>query len=615
MARSSFVFATRTMDNRFVNVFDFFNNSVPVSIVFTFLILICWSFVVCKLSHVFYRLLLCLLFSTSLMAQTPVDGLKNQKLVKVTNDGESFGTISFPGEIMDVGFRLTQLRKMNWRDYQSVEFKFVVHDLDENIISQGTAASINKGKGLKWVRFDPAINESHRGWFRVHLYVIGSRDQKSVWLGEGQVDVAILPPLAKHVDQPYVGVSMPNSGGAGAYLSAVNILALERLGIKQIRTFLRWYDIQPHENQPPDWRLIDRIVNQAHKSGITVLPAVVGTPDWAVDSDALKDRGIVKQGQLAAMKTLRPDAQKFASFLTLLVDRYKDRVHEWSIWNEPNTLSSLNNRSAKDYARIIQVAYTAIKSADPQALVAMAGLSGVKAGYLREIVNYGAGASIEAVCIHPYRYPQAMPELATIGIKAGYGLEKLLDDLAKLKQVIKEMPATTTKQTSRPIWATEGGYNTLSSFKPALHQAVTTKQQAQLLVRSMALANVGGVSRYYWWRLFDTYGAHMGILSNQSRQHQPKPAYVALAVFERLAGDMKTVAYEQKGSIHRIHYISRNKPMTLIWTTNEPQQVQLQSTQALSATTMMGQSFEIKDSSLQVSQSPIYLANHVNIKP
>ena len=556
-----------------------------------------------------------LILTLPLAAQLPVEGLDNQKKIKVVSQCDNLETICFPGELMDVIFRLIPVNQMNWKDYQSVEVAYVVRDLHENIVSQGTAASVNAGNGLRWVRFDPKIPDASRGWFDIKLYVIGKTNPDRHWLGQGNVTAAILPPLQARVENPYVGVSMPNGGGAGSYLSAANVLALKRLGVGQIRVFLRWYKIQPHEDQPPDWRLMDRIVNVAQQSNINVLPAVVGTPDWAVDPTAMADRGQGKRGGLAPLHTMRPDSQKFAAFLKLLVNRYKDRIDEWSIWNEPNALSSLNQRSVKDYAMIVRTAYAAIKQADPNATLAMAGLSGVKPDYLSQLTRLDASSSIEVVCVHPYRYPDAIPESDFPKIGVGYGRQNLLKDFADLKQVMSRMPDTVSGKAIRPIWVTEGGYNTLPGFPPKLHQAVPIKTQAQLLVRTMALANVGGVSRYYWWRLFDTYGANMGILGNQAVGHQPKPAYVALAVFERMAGDMHNATHQQFGDVHVIQYTSRNEPMTLAWTTVEQRQVKLLTDKTYILMDMMGMRLNVSDGNLKLTPSPVYVAGHVTIKP
>ena len=188
-----------------------------------------------------------------------------------------------------------------------------------------------------------------------------------------------------------------------------------------------------------------------------------------------------------------------------------------------------------------------------------------------------------------------------------------------MKQVMSRMSDTLSGKTTRPIWVTEGGYNTLPGFPPKLHHAVPIKTQAQLLVRSMALANVGGVSRYYWWRLFDTYGANMGILGNQVVDHQPKPAYVALAVFERMAGDMHLATCQQIGDVFVIHYTARNELMTLLWTTEASHSVglnhPLNSNATMTYVDMMGQSKQISDTQrVTLTPSPIYLNGHVSIK-
>lgn len=564
-----------------------------------------------------YMLVLCLnlLLAAGCEAQSPVEGLTNLNKLQIVNYCGDFATISFPGEMTDVLFGYRRLGSVDFKTFDMIKVDYVVTDMDGHVINQDSVKNVDPGNGRLWVRFDPGLPPQQRGWFRVQLYVVASKGSQRHWLGEGHVDLAVLPPLLPRVEKPYVGVSMPNGGGAGAYLNAANVVALKRLGVQQLRTFLVWNEVQPDENQPPDWRLMDRIVNTATAAGIRVLPAMRGTPDWAVDANALAHRGKGKHGKVASLRSLKPDLGKFAAFCRMLGMRYKGRVHAWSIWNEPNAITSLHSRSPEDYAQMLETAYKAFRSVDGDVTIATAGLSGVKAGYLKQVVDAGGGPYMQVACVHPYRYAQAIPEIATEGLGIGYGRDTLLNDLASVNKVIAAMGPMADGQTRRQLWVTEGGYNTLPGFPPPLHQAVTIKQQAQYLVRTMALANVGGVQRYYWWRLYDTLGASMGLITNQATSHQPKPAYVALAVFERMAADMKTNDYQQHGDVHVIHFTARNKPMTLAWSIHPEHVAKLTSDKPVTMTTMMGMTSTVDDDAIMLSPSPVYLSGHVTIKP
>jgi hypothetical protein len=72
----------------------------------------------------------------------------------------------------------------------------------------------------------------------------------------------------------------------------------------------------------------------------------------------------------------------YGDFAGAVAERYKGRIAMYQIWNEPNLAREWNGKapSAAEYTEMLKAAYTAIKKADPSAIVVNGGLSPTTAG-------------------------------------------------------------------------------------------------------------------------------------------------------------------------------------------------------------------------------------------
>ncbi len=142
-----------------------------------------------------------------------------------------------------------------------------------------------------------------------------------------------------------------------------------------------WSEVQPVEGQPPDWSVLDGFQAQldtAQSNGMQVIVLVRSTPDWAQAIPGV------------ACGPIAPDKlSAFGDFLYQLVDRYKDQVSYWEIWNEPDVDPDLvppdsqfgcwgdeddDYYGGEYYAEMLKIAYPKIKEADPDAQVLVGGL-------------------------------------------------------------------------------------------------------------------------------------------------------------------------------------------------------------------------------------------------
>ncbi|SCX32945.1 Ig-like domain-containing protein [Mycolicibacterium fluoranthenivorans] len=217
------------------------------------------------------------------------------------------------------------------------------------------------------------------------------------------VGVTIAPPSATAVDQRPTEIAV-NAQQMYFYSQTDTDKAMGLLkdaGITTIRIMLPWAGIEPADGTY-DWAAVDRVVDSAQSNGITVLGVLGTTPDWAAVPGQAQYQG-------------RPaDLDAFAEFVTEVATHFQGRVSDYEVWNEPNAgIFWAPAPDAAQYTALLKVAYTAIKGADPDAVVIAASVGagpedpGVAINpvtFLAQMYAAGAGGYFDAVSFHPYQY-------------------------------------------------------------------------------------------------------------------------------------------------------------------------------------------------------------------
>lgn len=274
-------------------------------------------------------------------------------------------------------------------------------------------------------------------------------------------------------------------------------------GIESLRVSVDWSSMEPlprFADLPATYRPLfedvggapirfaelDRVVGAAAQRGITVLPVIEYTPRWDAQ----------RSGNPASPpKSLPP----FAAFLTALEKRYGPGgsfwsahpripavpIRAWQIWNEPNFTRYWAARPfAPSYVKLLAAAHAALKAADPNAKVVLAGLADFSWEYLAQIYAIpGAGRLFDVVAIHPYT---ARPQ-------------GVITILQRARAVMDQHG-----DASKPILATEITWNSsLGKAPPQFGIGTTEHGQAQLLNRLMPLLAMDraklGLMGFYWY--------------------------------------------------------------------------------------------------------------------
>jgi len=179
------------------------------------------------------------------------------------------------------------------------------------------------------------------------------------------------------------GVNVAGFFGSAAQNARIEA-NIDQLHPAWVRVFVNWYDI---ETAPGVWN--QQQIGQYDQFFAALPPAtkidavLVGTPPWAGST------------------TASPPAsdQSFAAFANYVANAFRSRADAYEIWNEEDGTAWWTGTPAQ-YAGLLEAAYPAIKSVNPNATVILGGLGANDYPYLQELYSAGAGHSFDAVGVH-----------------------------------------------------------------------------------------------------------------------------------------------------------------------------------------------------------------------
>jgi len=318
----------------------------------------------------------------------------------------------------------------------------------------------------------------------------------------------------------------PSPFGLGAYLHrvAAQPLLLDRLadlagltGAGWTREEFNWNLIEPRpgEYHQPSLEALDQVVAQAAARGIEVVGLITGASGWS-------------SGGLGP--STEAQFRDFASFVAFLVDRYRDRIRFWEIWNEPNVDVFWPPRpNPAAYVRLLTLAAEAARAVNPEVRIIGGSVAELKdLFFVFSLFILGAGESMDILSIHPYTSPEPLE-----GSTTEYNLS-LLSGLAALFGPPK------------PVWVTEIGFPTCQGSP-----GVTEADQARLLVRAYLTLQAAGVETAAWYDLKDDgldpldCGSRFGLVTHQADLPplRPRPAFQA---FRTMAGLLAGSSFSRK---------------------------------------------------------------------
>jgi hypothetical protein len=204
---------------------------------------------------------------------------------------------------------------------------------------------------------------------------------------------------------------------------------------------LKWHDVEPEKGRF-DFTGADAQIDRVLARDLRVLPLLpfpssnwsssAGPDTSATDSDA---------AILERIACMPRNLENFSAYVSHTVQHYQGRLKVWEILNEPiytsYALPRTKGYQVKDYVRLLEMAYKAVKTADPSARV-IGGIAGGPDTCTREFVEAGGLEWVDALNLHVY---------------PGQTLPGAYEE--PLRQLRERMRAA---KKDKPIWFTEGAY-------------------------------------------------------------------------------------------------------------------------------------------------------------
>ncbi len=309
---------------------------------------------------------------------------------------------------------------------------------------------------------------------------------------------------------------------------AVELLA--NSGVGWVKEEFRWDTIQPSQNRWT-WDLMDKAVNAERAKGLEILGLLDYSVGWAV-------------GEGRELSTTPPPHDLWANFVAQTVSRYKDRVHVWEVWNEPN-VPVFWSGSKEQYAALLSVTYDTIKHVDPTAKVLGPTTSGLDEAWLAVL----PWDKIDALALHLYVPPATLND-------QGYSL---------FNQGLPTLQGMLAKYPRKPIWITEFGFSSITGSDAWFvddegAQARYLVQEATQLLAYTDLP-IAMIMPY-------VFNDHDGfeLIRDWSA---PKPAYAAYRVAAQQLGTATPRGRFNAGNgIFAFRFERDGKQIDVVWSTN-----------------------------------------------
>lgn len=214
------------------------------------------------------------------------------------------------------------------------------------------------------------------------------RDKVRVF--EIEVDTEAVGPLTRlhntgEFFSPVLGLCEDYPRGSFAEDIEQDFALMAEYGITDMRISIGWNDYEFFKDFF-DWQLLDDKVALANRYGIELYPYICYSPTWATG---------------AAWRSPPMDMQDWYDFVYTVVDRYKDSISHWELWNEGDNWEFWVG-SWEEQLELVRVGAQAVKDADPEAKTIFGGLTNLNPPHVETIFTSGVADYIDVINIHFY---------------------------------------------------------------------------------------------------------------------------------------------------------------------------------------------------------------------
>ena len=168
------------------------------------------------------------------------------------------------------------------------------------------------------------------------------------------------------------------------------ISLMQEAGVGWVRVDFLWGDIEPAEGSF-DFAKYDCIVKLLRSKGIHILGILHYSTDWA--------------SACGQWNCPPADNQVFVNYVSKVIERYKDQVKYWELWNEPDSATYWKEQDGlKSYCVLLKDVYTAAKRIDPECKILNGGFANGLSS-INHLYDNGAKDYFDILNIHFFQSP------------------------------------------------------------------------------------------------------------------------------------------------------------------------------------------------------------------
>ncbi len=254
-----------------------------------------------------------------------------------------------------------------------------------------------------------------------------------------------------------------------------------------------------------DFSQLDNIVNAGNTAGLNIMLSFQHAPAfYRTDTSGL----------------MPGDPTTYGAFLGAVASRYAGQVQAYELWNEENLdrETGTGNVDPSTYLPLLESGYTAIKAADPNALVLLGAPSPTTnnvpgsvmddLSYLQALyaINGGEAAGyFDALSAHPSGFsnpPDCTPATPACSLSGGWNTDDSFFAFTRVSEYRDIM--VQNGDAAKQIWLTEFGYCSNPTPPPGYEYCryVTEDQQALFLQQAFQMArNTSYIGAMFQWNL------------------------------------------------------------------------------------------------------------------
>jgi hypothetical protein len=240
-----------------------------------------------------------------------------------------------------------------------------------------------------------------------------------------------------------------------------------------------------------DWTELDNIVGDSSAQGLNIMLSFEHAPVFY---------------RTPTSGLMPGDPATFGTFMGAVTTRYAGKVQAYELWNEENLdrEAGTGNVDPTTYLPLLESGYSAVKAADPSALVLLGAPSPTTSNipgaviddltYLQNLyaINNGeVAAYFDVLSAHPSGFsnpPDCTPATPECSLSGGWNTDDSFFAFTRVSEYRDIM--VQYGDSAKQIWFTEFGYCSNSSPPPGYEYCgyVTEDQQAQFLVQAFQMA-------------------------------------------------------------------------------------------------------------------------------